>query len=134
MALRVRVVAETAPGGERASRFTPEIAARLVAEGLTVLVESGAGSGAALTDDQYAQAGAEIATRARVYDADVLLSVGRPALELLRPDQTRYRARSAHCSILQAMAALAKLESSPPVSWTAPRTLTRGRAWTRWPH
>jgi H+-translocating NAD(P) transhydrogenase subunit alpha len=125
MALRVGVVAETAPGENRVA-LTPEMAARLVAEGLTVLVESGAGSGAALTDEQYARAGAEIAARAQVYDADVLLSVGRPALELLRADQTVVGLLGPLLDP-HAMVALAKLGVTAVSLDGLPRTLTRGQ-------
>src|SRR5437762_1257418 len=126
MALRVGVVAETAPGENRVA-LTPEMSARLVAEGLTVLVESGAGARAALTDDQYARAGAEIADRARVYDADVLLSVGRPALELLRADQTVI-GLLAPLLDPQAMVGLAKLGVTGVSLDGLPRTLTRGQS------
>ena len=126
MALRVGVVAETEPGENRVA-LTPEMAARLVAEGLTVLVESSAGSGAALTDEQYAQAGAEIAPRAQVFDADVLLSVGRPALELLRADQTVIGLLGPLLDP-QAMVALAKLGVTAVSLDGLPRTLTRGQS------
>jgi H+-translocating NAD(P) transhydrogenase subunit alpha len=126
MALRVGVVAETTPGENRVA-LTPEMAARLVAEGLTVLVESGAGARAALTDEQYARAGAEIADRARVYDADVLLSIGRPALELLRADQTVI-GLLAPLLDPQAMVALAKLGVTAVSLDGLPRTLTRGQS------
>jgi NAD(P) transhydrogenase subunit alpha len=126
MALRVGVVAETAPGENRVA-LTPEMAARLVGEGLTVAVEPGAGANAAFTDEQYARAGAEIADRARVYDADVLLSVGRPTLELLRADQTVI-GLLAPLLDPQAMVALAKLGVTAVSLDGLPRTLTRGQS------
>jgi NAD(P) transhydrogenase subunit alpha len=75
--LRVGVVREAAPS-ERRVALTPDGTKRLVAAGLQVLVESGAGDRAWFDDDQYAEAGATVADAASVRrDADVLLCVGR---------------------------------------------------------
>jgi len=126
MALRVGVVSETAPEENRVA-LTPEMAARLRGQGLTVLVETGAGARAALTDAQYVQAGAEIVDRAQVYDADVLLSVGRPVLELLRPDQTII-GLLAPLLDPQPMVTLAKLGVTAVSLDGLPRTLTRGQS------
>ena len=126
MALRVGVVSETAPEENRVA-LTPEMAARLQGQGLTVLVETGAGARAALTDAQYVQAGAEIVDRTQVYDADVLLSVGRPVLELLRPDQTII-GLLAPLLDPQPMVTLAKLGITAVSLDGLPRTLTRGQS------
>lgn len=75
--MRVSVVKETAPG-ERRVALVPEAVAKLRATGLDVLVESGAGDGAWLTDDAYAEAGANLVSRADALAADVVLMVGRP--------------------------------------------------------
>ena len=61
--MKVSVVKETAPG-ERRVALVPEAVGKLRAAGLEVLVESGAGEGAWLTDDGYAEAGATVVSRA----------------------------------------------------------------------
>ncbi len=75
--MKVSVVKETAPG-ERRVALVPEAISKLTAVGLDVLVESGAGDGAWLTDDSYADAGGKIVSRSEALAADVLLMVGKP--------------------------------------------------------
>jgi NAD(P) transhydrogenase subunit alpha len=76
--MKVAVVRETAPG-ERRVALVPEAVAKLQAAGHEVLLESGAGDGAWLTDDSYVQAGAGIVGRAEALArADAILMVGRP--------------------------------------------------------
>jgi H+-translocating NAD(P) transhydrogenase subunit alpha len=75
--MKVSVVKETAPG-ERRVALVPEAIGKLTAAGLDVLVESGAGDGAWLTDDSYAEAGASVVSRREAMAADVLLMVGKP--------------------------------------------------------
>jgi H+-translocating NAD(P) transhydrogenase subunit alpha len=75
--MKVSVVKETAPG-ERRVALVPEAVVKLRAAGLDVLVESGAGDRAWLTDDAYAEAGASVVSRADALAADVVLMVGRP--------------------------------------------------------
>jgi NAD(P) transhydrogenase subunit alpha len=75
--MKVSVVKETAPG-ERRVALVPESVAKLRTAGLDVLVQSGAGDGAWLTDDSYAEAGASVVSRADALGADVVLMVGRP--------------------------------------------------------
>jgi H+-translocating NAD(P) transhydrogenase subunit alpha len=87
--MKVSVVKETAPG-ERRVALVPEAAAKLRAAGLDVLVESGAGDGAWLTDDSFADAGASVVSRAEALAGDVVLMVGKPdddAISALRPGQ-----------------------------------------------
>jgi NAD(P) transhydrogenase subunit alpha len=87
--MKVSVVKETAPG-ERRVALVPEAVVKLRAAGLDVLVESGAGEGAWLTDDAYAEAGASVVSRADALTADVVLMVGRPdaaTVAALRPGQ-----------------------------------------------
>jgi NAD(P) transhydrogenase subunit alpha len=55
--MKAAVVKETAPG-ERRVALVPDAVARLRPAGIEVLVESGAGDGAWLTDSAYADAGA----------------------------------------------------------------------------
>ncbi|QJE71954.1 Re/Si-specific NAD(P)(+) transhydrogenase subunit alpha [Aerophototrophica crusticola] len=61
---------------------TPETVKKYKGLGFTVAVESGAGLGAALTDEAYAAAGAEVVAdpAALLRDADIVLKVQRPLL------------------------------------------------------
>lgn len=74
---------EQAPGEHRVA-LVPELAARLVAGGFSVTVQSGAGAGAQVPDEAYSAAGAEVLPDA-LAGADVVLGVGPlPAEELRR--------------------------------------------------
>jgi NAD(P) transhydrogenase subunit alpha len=74
----VGVVKEAAPG-ERRVALTPDATKRLVAAGLQVVIEAGAGDNAWFDDQQYAEAGASVTDGASVRrDAGVLLCVGQP--------------------------------------------------------
>ncbi len=66
---------------EKRVALVPDVVKRLVGDGVTVLVERGAGEGSSYPDAQYTEAGAEIVDDARaVYDrADVMLKVQAPA-------------------------------------------------------
>jgi alanine dehydrogenase len=55
--MKVAVIKETSPG-ERRVALVPDAIARLSPAGIEVLVESGAGDGAWLSDAAYADAGA----------------------------------------------------------------------------
>lgn len=64
---------------ERRVAATPETVKKLVGQGHEVLVEKGAGVGAALADAAYTAVGAKIVDdRAAVFAADVLFKVQRP--------------------------------------------------------
>ncbi|MDL2248115.1 NAD(P) transhydrogenase subunit alpha [Tyzzerella sp. OttesenSCG-928-J15] len=67
-------------GGERRVSATPETVAKMVQDGLTVLVEKNAGEGSFYSDESYKQAGAEIiADASDVFSkADVILKVKEP--------------------------------------------------------
>ncbi len=88
--MKAAVVKETSPG-ERRVALVPDAIARLQPAGIDVLVESGAGDGAWVTDAAYADAGASIVSAAEIYrTADVILTVTRPqpdAVNELRPGQ-----------------------------------------------
>src|ERR1700729_587934 len=76
--MKVAVVRETAPG-ERRVALVPEAVVKLRAAGYEVLLESGAGDGAWLTDDSYAEAGASVVSRSEALSAaDAIVMVGRP--------------------------------------------------------
>src|ERR1700689_1001663 len=80
--MKAAVVKETAPG-ERRVALVPDAIARLRPAGIDVLVESGAGEGAWLTDAVYADAGAAIVSPAELYrSADVILTVTKPSAAL----------------------------------------------------
>ena len=66
--------------GERRVALVPETAKMLVAAGLDVSVETGAGAAAYITDDLYEKAGARVADRAgtMLHDADAVLKVQAP--------------------------------------------------------
>ncbi len=66
--------------GERRVALVPETAKMLVAAGLEVSVEAGAGATAFITDDLYEKAGARVASRAgtMLHDADAVLKVQAP--------------------------------------------------------
>jgi len=81
--MKVAVLRETAPGERRVS-LVPEAVTKLRAANLEVLVESGAGDSAWLSDDAFTEAGASIATRAEIQQtADVIVMVGRPDEETI---------------------------------------------------
>ena len=66
--------------GERRVAMVPDTVKTLVAAGLEVSVEAGAGAAANLTDDLYEKAGASIATRGGtiLHEADAVLKVQAP--------------------------------------------------------
>ncbi|WP_051939666.1 NAD(P) transhydrogenase subunit alpha [Phaeacidiphilus oryzae] len=86
----VGVVKERAPGERRVALVPQAVPGLLTADagaGATVLVESGAGDGAWLPDEEYREAGAEITSDPAdlVARADVLLCVRADGLEALPP-------------------------------------------------
>ncbi|HZH56680.1 Re/Si-specific NAD(P)(+) transhydrogenase subunit alpha [Yanghanlia caeni] len=80
--MRIGVPAETAAGETRVAA-TPETVKKLVAQGRTVCVQSGAGVAASAVDDAYAAAGAEIVDAAGAFGADLVLKVQPPSAEEL---------------------------------------------------
>jgi NAD(P) transhydrogenase subunit alpha len=86
--MKIAVPRETAESETRVA-LTPQIAGQLVADGLEVLVQSGAGEASSNLDAAYREAGATIVPdAAQLYSqADVVLRVGRPSdeeVEMLR--------------------------------------------------
>ncbi|MFQ6027355.1 MAG: NAD(P) transhydrogenase subunit alpha, partial [Dehalococcoidia bacterium] len=95
--MKIGVPKETYPD-ERRVALIPVVLPQLIGVGLEVLVESGAGLGAGIADDAYAESGAHlVAHRSDLFDAaDILLQVrglganpdaGCPDLDLFHPDQ-----------------------------------------------
>jgi NAD(P) transhydrogenase subunit alpha len=82
--MRIGVPKETAAGEHRVS-LVPEVVGKLKGKGLEVLVQSGAGAGAVLTDDAFAEAGALIsADPAEVWRSDVVVTIAPPDPEQVR--------------------------------------------------
>jgi NAD(P) transhydrogenase subunit alpha len=79
--MKLGVAKETAPG-ERRVALVPEALGKLQAAGCEILVESGAGTGAAILDDAFVKAGATVVGIDALYaDADVVLRVARPSAD-----------------------------------------------------
>jgi proton-translocating NAD(P)+ transhydrogenase subunit alpha len=83
--MNIAVLNETA-GGEARVALMPESVQKLVAAKASVSVESGAGLGAARTDEDFTSAGAKVVAdrRALLADTDVLVVVSRPSEEDLK--------------------------------------------------
>jgi NAD(P) transhydrogenase subunit alpha len=76
--MKVGVARESA-AGERRVALVPEALGKLTAAGLEVLVEKGAGDGAAIPDSAFQEAGATIVSTADLYgQSDVILRVQKP--------------------------------------------------------
>jgi proton-translocating NAD(P)+ transhydrogenase subunit alpha len=80
--MKIAVPRETAPGETRVALSPPAVAA-LIADGVEVVVQSGAGDASFISDEAFREAGATIVPdAAAVYgDADVVVRVGRPSDE-----------------------------------------------------
>ena len=76
--MQIGVPAETAAGETRVA-VTPETAKKLVAQGHQVVVQSGAGLRASVTDEAYQAAGAQIADASQALGADMVLKVRLPS-------------------------------------------------------
>ncbi|MGH8963050.1 MAG: Re/Si-specific NAD(P)(+) transhydrogenase subunit alpha [Jatrophihabitantaceae bacterium] len=76
----IGVTRETVPGETRVAA-TPATVKQLVGLGYDVVIESGAGLGAKLSDDAYAAEGARIGSDADAWQADVVFRVNAPAAE-----------------------------------------------------
>ena len=72
--MKVAVLKETFPG-ERRVALVPAAIAPLLKSGLTILVESGAGSAAGHSDEEYRAAGATVVSRDEAFAADCILAV-----------------------------------------------------------
>jgi proton-translocating NAD(P)+ transhydrogenase subunit alpha len=82
--MRIGVPKETAAGEHRVA-LVPEVVSKLGAKGLDVVVQSGAGADALLTDAAYTQAGAKISQdAAEVWGCDVVVTIAPPDPEAIR--------------------------------------------------
>jgi NAD(P) transhydrogenase subunit alpha len=78
VSMKVGIAKETAPG-ERRVAVVPEALGKLQAAGLEILVEAGAGAGAAILDTAYTEAGATVVKTDDLYaQSDVVLKVAKP--------------------------------------------------------
>ncbi|MCD9028938.1 NAD(P) transhydrogenase subunit alpha [Luteimonas sp. BDR2-5] len=84
MSVDIGVARETLDG-ERRVALTPETCRKFVAAGARVRVQRGAGNGASLADEAYAEAGATLVddASAALADADIVLCVQPPSPALL---------------------------------------------------
>lgn len=88
--MRIGIPAETAVGETRVAA-TPETVKKLIAQGHTVHVQSGAGVAASAVDSAYQAVGAEIVDAATAFGAELVLKVQAPdsqELTLMRPGTT----------------------------------------------
>jgi len=82
--MRIGVPKETAAGEHRVA-LVPEVVSKLAAKGLDVVVQDGAGADALLSDDAFAEAGAQISDDASViWGSDVLVTIAPPDPEQIR--------------------------------------------------
>ncbi len=82
--MRIGVPKETAAGEHRVA-LVPEVVGKLQAKGLDVLVQSGAGEGALLSDEQFTEAGAKISPDAgEVWRSDIVVTIAPPDPEAIR--------------------------------------------------
>ncbi|MFN2383574.1 MAG: NAD(P)(+) transhydrogenase (Re/Si-specific) subunit alpha, partial [Gemmatimonadota bacterium] len=89
---------------------TPETVRKFAERGAEVVVEAGAGAGAAVSDAAFAEAGARVVPRAEAWAADVVLKVQPPApaeVAQLRAGATlvSFLYPSANAETVQALAA-----------------------------
>lgn len=74
---------------ERRVALTPDAVRELVSHGLQVRIEQGAGSGAGISDEAFAAAGAALVSQAEAWAAHLVVKVKEPQAEefaFLRPD------------------------------------------------
>ena len=127
--MKVGVAKETAPG-ERRVALVPEALGKLQAAGLEILVEAGAGAGAAIPDSAFSEAGATIVPTDALYaQSDVILKVARPSAT----EVGRLRSGQAVVGFLQPLIDPAGAKALADAGVTAisldaiPRTLSRAQ-------
>jgi H+-translocating NAD(P) transhydrogenase subunit alpha len=82
--MRIGVPKETAAGEHRVA-LVPEVVSKLKAKGLDVVVQSGAGSDALLTDSAFVEAGARISADApEVWGCELVVTIAPPDPEQIR--------------------------------------------------
>jgi NAD(P) transhydrogenase subunit alpha len=128
--MKIGLVKERAPN-ERRVALVPDALKPLLAAGAEVLVERGAGDGASIPDQAFADAGAKLASRDEVYSqADAIVRVQKPTdgdVESLRKGQVVVGLLQPLIDP-QLMATLAK-QGVTAISLDAiPRTLSRAQS------
>lgn len=78
MPVSVAALKERAAGEKRVA-LVPEVVAKLVSDGLSVMIESGAGEHAFYFDSDYRKAGAKIVSIDEALKATIILAVNRPS-------------------------------------------------------
>ena len=129
MPMKVGVARESA-AGERRVALVPEALGKLTAAGLEILVEAGAGAGAAIPDSAFTDAGATVVPTEQLYaDSDVILRVQKPA----PADAAKLRSGQTVIGLLQPLLDPALMETLAKAGVTAisldaiPRTLSRAQ-------
>ena len=129
MPMKVGVARESA-AGERRVALVPEVLGKLTAAGLEILVEAGAGAGAAIPDQAYADAGATVVSTDDLYAAaDVILRVQKPS----GAEAARLRSGQAVVGLLQPLLDPGLMKTLAAAGVTAisldaiPRTLSRAQ-------
>jgi len=129
MPMKVGVARESA-AGERRVALVPEVLGKLTAAGLEILVEAGAGAGAAIPDQAYADAGATVVGTDDLYAAaDVILRVQKPS----GAETSRLRSGQVVVGLLQPLLDPGLMKTLAAAGVTAisldaiPRTLSRAQ-------
>jgi NAD(P) transhydrogenase subunit alpha len=76
--MKIGLLKETAVEENRVA-LSPDIVKKLTNKGFTIKVSAGAGEKADFTDEQYRDAGAEVASPTDALDADILVRVRKPS-------------------------------------------------------
>ena len=103
--MKIAILKERRPHEKRVAA-SPESVSKFISLGATIVVETGAGESASLSDDVYKGAGAEIAKSAAdaVKGADVVLKVQRPMTAAEGTDEIKYLEKGqALCCVAQAL-------------------------------
>jgi H+-translocating NAD(P) transhydrogenase subunit alpha len=79
----MKIAVPTEPSPEKRVAMTPQVVARLVGKGHSVVIETGAGAGAHFTDQEYRDAGADVSSNP-LDGADVVVVVGPPDQDMIR--------------------------------------------------
>src|SRR5262245_34495566 len=128
--MKIGVVKERAPN-ERRVALVPDALKQLIGAGAEVLVEKGAGDGAAIPDRLYEEAGARAVSRDELYrEADVVARVQKPDdddVASLRDGQTVVGLLQPLIDP-QLMATLAKKKVTAISLDAIPRTLSRAQS------
>ncbi len=127
--MKVGVARESA-AGERRVALVPEALGKLTAAGLEILVETGAGAGAAIPDQAFTDAGARIVSTDALYtESDVILRVQKPT----GAEVAKLRSGQAVVGLLQPLLDPALMEMLAKAGVTSvsldaiPRTLSRAQ-------